>query len=81
MFHVAVPLLKPLLGGQPPPLGVAPKTTVQRWDCTSISGGLTKENKVAEVVEHIGMAAEIMEPPCSPTQGAPELDPHQPDGA
>ena len=42
--------------------------------------GLTKENKVTEVVERIGMPTEYTEPPCSPIQDAPEFNPHQPDG-
>lgn len=46
----------------------------------SIAGGLAKENKVAEAVEHTATATEHVEPPCSPTQDDPEPHPHQPEG-
>nr|XP_009675988.1 PREDICTED: putative uncharacterized protein DDB_G0271982 [Struthio camelus australis] len=71
-----------------------PGTFKGKHECISITGthpyyvaplttypdGLSKESKVTEAVECIGMPIEYMEPPCSPIKDAPEFDPCQPDG-
>ncbi|KAK4807084.1 hypothetical protein QYF61_018425, partial [Mycteria americana] len=83
-FYMPIAILKPVIGGKPLPLCVAHETTVKRWALYIhhyvTADGLTKENKVTEAVEHIGMPTEYMEPPCSPIQDVPEFNPRQPDG-
>lgn len=73
-----------MLAGKLVPLGLACKTPVQRWVLYIYHhenvDGLTKENKVTEVVEHIGMPIEHMEPPCFSTQDGPEFNLCQPVG-
>ena len=63
-LHVPVPILKSILSGKSLPLGVAHKIPVQRRALyihhRVTADGLTKENKVTEVVECIGMPTVVV---------------------
>lgn len=63
-----------MLAGKPALLDVACKAPVQRWVLYvyhhETVSGLTKENKITEVVAHIETPIEYMKPPCSSTRDA-----------